>query len=43
VLAPGAVGLAPVAGIALPLIAAAILGGTLAGSGGGGSAPSRTR
>jgi hypothetical protein len=43
VLAPGAVGLAPVAGIALPLIAGAIFAGTLPGSGGGGSAPSRTR
>jgi hypothetical protein len=42
VLAPGAVGLAPVAGIALPLVAAAILGGTLAGSRGGG-APAQTR
>jgi hypothetical protein len=42
VLAPGAVGLAPVAGIALPLIATAILGGTLAGSRGGG-APAQTR
>lgn len=36
VLAPGAVGLAPVAGIALPLIATAILAGSL-------GSPSRTR
>jgi hypothetical protein len=43
VLAPGAVGLAPVAGVLLPLAAAALLGGTLAGSGGGSAAPARTR
>ncbi|WP_338661903.1 hypothetical protein VQH23_16935 [Pararoseomonas sp. SCSIO 73927] len=34
---------APVLGLALPVIAGALLGGTLAGSKGGSSAPARTR